>query len=76
MSVHSLGLEFVPTAGAHVHREEHVQLNKRGQHQEHGVHGETGTAHGGVQSKLVEPKGEIQQQQRRQQGYSRVLKSH
>lgn len=72
----SLRFEFTSLARAHVDREEYVKLYERGQHQEHGVHGEAGATHRRVQLELIEPKRQVQQQQRRQQRYGRVLQPH
>lgn len=59
-----LGLEFRSPARADVDREEDVKLDERGEHEEHGVHGEASAPHRRVQLELVEPKREVQHQQR------------
>lgn len=71
-----LRLQFTSLACAYIDREEHVQFDKCGEHQEHSVHGEAGAPHRCVQLELVKPERQVQQQERRQQRNSGVLQPH
>lgn len=62
-----------PPARRQVHPEEGVELDERRQHQENGVHQQADPAHPLVQDEFVQGEGDVQHQQRGQQGDGAVF---